>query len=127
MKHLKIVKRDGTLEITVNSKTYSEEKILKKLKRMLGEGEFFVDIYPVANPHSLEQIKKKYFAMVTELGNYLGYLSNEDRELFKEQVKVQLGNDSIASMTEMIQVEAKIEEFIWLAATHYDYIFEPNL
>ena len=71
-------------------------------------------------------VKKKYFAMVVELGRYAGYVSHKDRETFKTMIKEKLGNESISDMTEPSQVSVKIEELHQLAAEFYDYKFPSN-
>lgn len=64
--------------------------------------------------------------MVTELGKYLGYQSYKDRQLFKEQVKAELGGESIAEMTEYDQIRIKIEELHQWAGTHHNFIFATD-
>ena len=64
--------------------------------------------------------------MVTELAAEAGYLSHKEREGFKEQVKQQLGNESISEMTDSAQVRTKIEELHQLAAEFYNYQFPSN-
>lgn len=68
--------------------------------------------------------KKRYFAMVQELGAYAGYQSHDERETFKEEVKKALGNESISEMTTHEQVKTKIEELHRFAAETYSFTFK---
>lgn len=72
------------------------------------------------------RLKKRYFAMVTELGKWIGYQSYSDRQLFKEQIKKELGSESIADMVTVDEIRTKIEELHQFAAMHYNYIFITN-
>lgn len=72
------------------------------------------------------RLKKRYFAMITELGKYCGYSSYKDRELFKNQIKEELGGESIADMITKDQVRVKIEELHELAGKQYGYVFPQN-
>lgn len=63
--------------------------------------------------------------MITQLAEYAGYISHKEREEFKEQIKGQLGGESISAMTEVKQVGIKIEELHQLASEFYNYKF-PN-
>lgn len=74
---------------------------------------------------NVAQAKKAYFAMVDTLALYCGYMSRKDKELFKEQVKKELGNESIAEMTTIEQVTTKIEELHQLAITEHNFMFPP--
>ena len=76
-------------------------------------------------PDNLQKAKARYFAMVSELATFAGYHSRKDKELFKEQIKQELGNESLAEMTDIMQVGIKIEELHQLAANHYNYQFTP--
>ena len=71
------------------------------------------------------QAKKRYFAMVTELAEHAGYMSKKEKELFKAQIKEQLGNESIKEMTDPLQIGIKIEELHQLAQEHYSFFFKP--
>ncbi len=73
----------------------------------------------------LINVKKRYHAMVDELAKHAGYSSRKERDLFKDQVKAELGNESISEMTEVSQVSIKIEELHQLAVSHYSYFFKP--
>lgn len=64
--------------------------------------------------------------MVTQLAKHSGYLSQQDREQFKEQLKAELGGESISEMTEIEQVAIKIEELHLLAMNHYNFKFPTN-
>lgn len=75
-------------------------------------------------PSNLIAVKAKYFALVTELANYTGMQSRKDKDLFKEQIKKELGNESIADMVTLEQVAIKIEELYNLAANFYEYHFK---
>jgi hypothetical protein len=75
---------------------------------------------------SISQAKKRYFAMVTELGKYLGYQSHKDRELFKLQIKEHLGNESIADMQDYDQIRIKIEELHQFAINEHHYLFPSH-
>lgn len=85
------------------------------------EGQYKITI--VAHNSPLEAIKKRYFAMVDELAKHAGYRSRKDRDLFKEQIKKELGDESIKEMTDIDQVSIKIEELHQLALSHYSYFF----
>lgn len=63
--------------------------------------------------------------MVDELAKHAGYRSRSDRNLFKEQIKKELGGESIKEMTSLDQVSIKIEELHQLAVDHYSYFFKP--
>ena len=69
--------------------------------------------------------KKKYFAMIDELARFAGYLSYDERQLFKAQVKETLGGESIAEMTDPLQIQVKIEELTNFAMRIYEYTFNP--
>lgn len=88
------------------------------------EGKYKISVIPTDTP--LDAIKKRYHAMVDELAKHAGYRSRKDRDLFKEQVKNELGNESIKEMTEVDQVSIKIEELHQLALSHYSYFFKNN-
>ena len=93
------------------------------IDEQLAEGVYIVDI-------KLEDVrvvraKKHYFSMITELGKYLGYQSRVDRELFKEQIRKELGNESLAEMQEFQDVYTKIEELHEFALTNFRYTFKP--
>jgi len=62
--------------------------------------------------------------MIRELAIHAGYQSKDDVETFKEQVKLQLGNESIADMNTYEQIRIKIEELHQLGNDHYDYRFK---
>lgn len=62
--------------------------------------------------------------MVQELGHDAGYQSHEEREVFKEQIKKALGNESISEMTTYDQVRIKIEELHKLGSEVYNYKFK---
>lgn len=91
----------------------------------LPDGDYTVTPQPVLT--NVAQAKKRYFAMVTELAEYAGYMSKKEKELFKAQVKEQLGSESIADITDSLQISIKIEELHQLAQTHYSYCFKPYL
>ena len=85
------------------------------------EGKYKISLAATDTP--LEAIKKRYYAMVDELAKHAGYRSRKDRDLFKEQIKKELGDESIKEMTEIDQVSIKIEELHQLALSHYSYFF----
>ncbi len=87
------------------------------------DGTYTLKLQGVGSP--LDTIKKKYHAMVDELAFHAGYHSRSDKNLFKTQIKEQLGNESIAEMNDPLQVQIKIEELHELANNHYSYIFKP--
>lgn len=91
----------------------------------LADGEYSVHIIEIDT--TVKQGKKAYFAMVDELARNAGYLSHQDRTKFKQQVRKELGDESIAEMTTIEEVWTKIEELQELARIHYDYIFLPYL
>lgn len=74
---------------------------------------------------SLEKARKHYFAMVSELAKHLGYLSRQDRELFKEQIKKELGHESIAEMLNPDDIYIKVEELHAFALKQFNYYFKP--
>lgn len=92
---------------------------------LLPEGEYIVHI--LLKDEDVVRAKKAYFAMVTELAKFAGYVSHKERELFKGQVKDELGGESIADMLTTEEVHVKIEELHQLAKEHYDYFFPPYL
>lgn len=79
-----------------------------------------------ADQGEVVRVKKRYFAMVTELGKHLGYQSKDEREYFKEEVKRALGNESIAMMTTYDEVRIKVEELHKMASETFDYLFNPG-
>lgn len=64
--------------------------------------------------------------MVDELAKHAGYLSYDDRKLFKEQIRTALGSESIAEMEEITSVQIKIEELNNFALVNYEYFFNPD-
>lgn len=96
---------------------------LIELMQHLESGRYYVILDQI--PDNLQKAKAKYFAMVDELAKFAGYHSRKDRDLFKEQIKQELGNESLAEMTDIMQVSIKIEELSQLAAIHYQYQFMP--
>lgn len=86
------------------------------------DGEYKLQLQP--NDDQLKAIKKRYYAMVDELAKHAGYKTKPERELFKEQVKVELGGESTSEMMDMDQVSTKIEELHQLALSHYSYFFK---
>jgi len=72
----------------------------------------------------ISSMKKRYFAMVRELCLYAGYVSHQDRELFKTQVKQQLSIKSIKDIESKEEMGAAIEGLHKLAAEHYTYTFK---
>jgi len=71
----------------------------------------------------ITKYRKRYFAMVTELAKYAGYLSHKDRETFKEQVRNMLAIRSIAEIDTTEEMGLAIEAVHQLAAEHYHYTF----
>lgn len=96
---------------------------LTELMTDLQPGDYYVILDMI--PTNLAKAKAKYFALVTELAEHAGYMSKSEKDLFKQQIKEQLGNESIREMTDMMQVSIKIEELYRLAAEHYGYQFMP--
>lgn len=96
------------------------QTLIKELSQ-LPEGEYLIK--PTIVLKGVAMAKKRYFAMVTELANHCGYMSKKDRELFKEQIKAELGDESIADMTDPLQIGIKIEELHNLAQNHYSFTF----
>jgi hypothetical protein len=86
------------------------------------DGEYKLQLQP--NDDRLKAIKKRYYAMVDELAKHAGYKTKPERELFKEQVKQELGGESNTDMIDMDQVSTKIEEMHQLALSHYSYFFK---
>jgi hypothetical protein len=99
-------------------------ELLKQTLQQLKTGK--VKIVIEVESDTLTKAKKRFFAMISELAREAGYHSREDREMFKEQIKQQLGNESISEMTEVFQVSTKIEELHKLALEFYEYKFPSN-
>jgi hypothetical protein len=71
--------------------------------------------------------KKRYFAMVDELGIHLGYMSNHDKKIWREQLKLHLGNDSISEMKTFQEISIKLEELHVFARTEHNYYFNTDV
>lgn len=99
------------------------ENLNKLIEFLLSHPDGQYKIAIAVHDSQLEAIKKRYFAMVDELAKHAGYRSRKDRDLFKEQIKKELGDESIKEMTEIDQVSIKIEELHQLALNHYSYFF----
>lgn len=75
----------------------------------------------------VSRLKKRYFAMVNQLGREYGYLAYKERELFKQQVQEQIGGPTISEIETAEDMFVRIEELHLLAITHYEgFRFEPD-
>ena len=74
----------------------------------------------------ISKMKKKYFAMVTELAKHAGYSLHKDRELFKEQLRNQIGIRSMKDVDTVEEASLAIEAVHQLAAEVYNYTFMPD-
>lgn len=114
-------------ELTLDNQTIYLNQNLESVKSALQQlkaGK--VKIILEAESTNLVSIKRRFFAMVSELAKFAGYCSHSDREKFKLFVKQHLGNESIRDMTESAQVSVKIEELHKLASEFYNYQFPNN-
>lgn len=73
---------------------------------------------------NFEPMRKKYFAMITELANFAGYVSHKDKELFKRQIKEVLQIQSIAEIKTKEEMGSAIEALHEFSAKNYDYTFD---
>jgi fumarate hydratase class II len=95
--------------------------VLEYLKRGV-----YVEIIFQCEQERLTRMKKRYFAMVTELGRHLGYNSGIDKEIFKEQVKEHLKQKSIADIDTEEEMHDVLEDLHRVAWDHYNYQFKPD-
>src|SRR6187455_2999618 len=112
-------------EITMNNRASNLEDNVTELRyalMQLKKGK--ITIVLQVEEDSVTRAKKRYFAMIRDLAIHAGYQSKEDIDTFKEQIKAQLGNESIREMTDYEQIRIKIEELHKLASDHYDYRFK---
>ena len=72
----------------------------------------------------VDQMRKKYFAMVAELAKFAGYISHKDKELFKIQIKEAVAIPSIADIADKEQMSAAIEALYEFSAVTYNYTFK---
>lgn len=96
---------------------------LSEMLPALEDGNYVLVVNIIDN--KVDKAKKKYFSMVSELAEYAGYVSRKEKDQFKEAVKKELGNESIAEMITFDEIKIKLEELHKLAAEHYNYIFKP--
>ena len=110
-----------------NSKINSEEN-LQLLMNALSQMEKGVDVVITmqVEESKIKKLRALYFTLVTELGKHAGYMSRNEREEFKEQIKSELKVESISSINDCDEMLIIIESLHQLASTHYNYIFKPN-
>lgn len=114
-------------EIKLNNSFENQETNIQKLIIALSQvKKGNVNIIIIADDDIVLKAKKRYFAMVSELGKWLGYQSYKERELFKEQIKVELGNESIGDIREYDEIRIKIEELHQFALNEHNYKFPSN-
>lgn len=115
-----------SLKLT-NSKSNLKQNT-QNLQNALLQMEMGVDIIITlqVEDSKIKKLKKVYFSMISELGKFAGYQSREDKESFKEQVRDQLGIESVAKITDCDEMRIFIESLHELAQKHYGYTFKPN-
>lgn len=112
--------------LVVNYDKSTKPAVVKQITEMLETMMPGTIIITMEIVDDLENLKKRYFAMVTELGTYAGYSSPKDRKLFKEQVRTELDIESIAEIKDCDEMRGVIEELHKRAATHYEYTFKDG-
>jgi hypothetical protein len=75
---------------------------------------------------NIEQMKKLFFAQVTELGLHAGYCSAVEKRLFKDQVQQFLCDEPISSIKTKEEMMNLIYSLHQLGANYFDYTFPEN-
>lgn len=88
----------------------------------INPGEYVIEIKP--RDTVLESYKRHYFSQIDKLANYAGYVSSEDKKLFKKQLSEELGY-SIKEINNLDDMKIRMEEVYKISSEHYGFLFEP--